>query len=532
MRSTVKPKSQEKPYKIKDGLLKELASKKLIDLIRQGKLMGPWKKEELHDDIYLSSVFVKEKDLSRNKILLLVDYSSPKGDSINSEIPPRFTYIELPRIRKYLTTILEVGPGATITILDLANAYYNTVLKEEYSRLFSFEFEKLIFIPGYMPFGVATGCRTLQKLLDVINQALVKLFPEIFTLKNKPLGDHYLDDECLIAKNMVQSWLQNIIYMIVCTISGFPMSLNKVQFPTYKGQLLGFDLDLIDLILSLKEKKAKAYYKDVKSERENPHKATLKKSKKIIGRLRYASTAIHNASAFIRQLEEQCVYLTSISYPEHKPYSYNEGALSDLQFWEVLLPNFNGIPFSYICKDMKNFDAYLFTDASGAKDLGCGGWDSFGSSFSFSWSSSILKDHPLVLNNCNNILEFLTMVLAVLANKKLYANKSIRAYCDNATAVTWLIKKSPKFKIKYYSFVAFLLRTLNLSLIEQRTFIYFNYIARDNNVRADALSKLKPRALFVPQIKPNVKDVIFKNPINPRKVLSKLIRAAIVKKYL
>ena len=228
MRSPTKPKTQEKPYKTKDGLLKELASKKLIDLIRQGKLMGPWKREELHDDIYISSVFVKEKDLSRNKILFLVDYSSPEGDSINSAISSEYTYILLPRIKKYLTTVLEVGKNATITILDLENAYYNTLLKKEFQRLFAFEWENLVLIPGYMPFGVATGCATLQKLLDIINLALIKLFPNIFTLKNKPLGDHYLDHECFIAKNMVQAWLQNMIYMIATSISGFPMSLNKV----------------------------------------------------------------------------------------------------------------------------------------------------------------------------------------------------------------------------------------------------------------------------------------------------------------
>ena len=112
-RPHTKPPKEAPPYPIKPGLLKNLASKMLIDLHNQKKFLGPFWEHELpfpRDDIFLSPVFIKPKDLSRNKILFLFDFSAPNGASINSSILKEPTWVCLPTIQFYIKNILKFGP--------------------------------------------------------------------------------------------------------------------------------------------------------------------------------------------------------------------------------------------------------------------------------------------------------------------------------------------------------------------------------------------------------------------------------------
>ena len=525
MRSTTPPSKEAPPYPIKDNLLAELASKKLIDLYNEKKIHGPHTPENCPQGIYKSPVFVKEKDLTRNKILFLIDFSSPEGDSINSAIPKKHTYIEFPRILFWLDLINEIGPLAYITIADLQNAYYNVFIMAKFRKLFAFEWKNRIFMPFYMPFGVATGCSTLQKLLDIIFKALEITLPEVYTWNGRPLGTHYLDDACWISLFEQQAWLQVTIYFFVVSCLGLPIHPSKIQFPSKTGILLGFKLEIITSIFSLKESKAEKYLKQIHNELANIHKACLKKSRSIIGRLRHASRAIHGGFLFVRSFEEQVTKLLAIEFPTYKPYTHNKQSIEDLKCWTRLLPMYNGLPIEYLTRSKIDVKNILFTDASGNKKLGFGAWDSYGNWCSTPWSLTLLKNNILVLKNYNNILEFLTVAVAILATKKIsYKNKSIHVLCDNETAVTWLIKKAPKFDNKFYKIIMHVLRELSLYCIKHKIYIWYDSVGRENNKRADALSNLNTKAFRIPQDNPSVKDVVFNKKFNPIKCVNSFVR--------
>ena len=233
------------PYPIKDGILKELASKKFIDLHAQKRVMGPLNPDEVPEGTFVSPVFVKEKDLSRNKALVLVDYSAPQGNSINSAIPKFESWVEFPSIIFFLQIIVTFGAAAVIWVADLQDAYYNVWIKNEYTNLFGIHWLGKILLPFYMPFGIATGCATLQKLLDIIVQSLEVTFPQIFCFNTSSLTDHYLDDQCGVAPNLTIAWLQCTLYITLVTLIGLPFSPSKIQFPSKFVTLLGFELNII-----------------------------------------------------------------------------------------------------------------------------------------------------------------------------------------------------------------------------------------------------------------------------------------------
>ena len=524
-RNTTRPTKETPPYPIKDGPLKELGSKKLLDLITEKKLGGPIPTTKLPDDIYRSPVFVKEKDLSRNKILFLIDFSSPLGDSINSAIAKEHSYVEFPRILFWLDLAYQIGPTAWITIADLQNAYYNVRIMEKYHHLFAFTWEDLAFLPFYMPFGVATGCSTLQKLLDIIFRALEIVFPQIYTWNGKSLGTHYLDDACWIATCELQSWYQVSIYYLIVTSIGLPIHPSKVQFPSKAGVLLGFKLDLKILLFSLKDGKAKKYLAIIHKHIKCINKATIKKSRSLIGKLRHAARAINGAFVFVRSIERQVIHLLDSNYPVFKCYTLDKEAIEDLKAWTQLLPLYNGLPFEYLTRTKFDTNSMLITDASGNPKLGFGGWDTFGNWFSIPWSKTFFKKSPLVLKNYNNILEFITVAVAILCPKNdSYKNQSIHVLCDNQTAVVWLIKKAPKFNNKYYGIIMYLLRKITLYCVKNHLYLWFDYISRNNNMRADALSKLKPNALKIPQNFPLVKNISFTSDLSPIKFVNSLFK--------
>ena len=515
------PPKSEPPYPIDDGIFKELASKKFIQLHKQKRIIGPLNPDEVPDGTFISPVFVKEKDLSRNKVLVLIDYSSPKAESINSEIPDYEAWVEFPSIIFFLQIILTFGPSSWIWVADLQDAYYNVWIKRDYTNLFGIQWLGKILLPFFMPFGIATGCTTLQKLLDIVVQALEQVFPQIFCFKSSAITDHYLDDQCGVAPSLSIAWLQCTLYITIVSLIGLPFSPSKIQFPSKFAILLGFELNLVTFTLSLKKKKAKTYLKQVNSLLSDPDSATIKIMQQITGRLRHAARAIHGATAFVRRLEKQTNKLLASGHFKHAPFSLDKEARHDLLFWQILLPNFNGIPFSFIVKRKCDISITLFTDASGAPHKGFGAWDTLGQCFSIPWSNTLLKNSKLLLGNHINVLELITFCVAILSSKKLYKNKAIQLFCDNETACTWWINKAPKFSIRYYNLVAHLIRMTTLHCILNRIFVWVDYINTNNNLRADALSKLNKKALFIPQ--ENFGFINF-HTINPTKILNKFVK--------
>lgn len=515
---------QVPPYPIKNKLLEELASKHLIELYHEGKFLGPFRDNEIPFRVHINPIFVKEKDLSRQKILFLFDFSAPKGNSVNSKIPKEFTTLAYPEFIFYIRSAAWVGPSGWISVADLKNAYYNVFIKSLFKPLLSVKWLGKTIIPNFMPFGIATGCRTLQLLLDVVEIALRKIFPNIFCPEGRIVSDHYLDDQAAFHKDWFCAWLQNTIWIIVVSLIGLPFSIAKVQFPSKSATLLGFVIDLTSQTYSLRDKKVQKYMKFIVFLINNRHRATIKRVQKITGRLRYAGRAIQGGNAFVRGLEYQNNQMIKKGFSNFKYYSLDNEAYHDLLYWRQILPKYNSIPFSYLLRKEKDIDITLFTDASGSPKLGYGAWDTAGNWFAIPWSTTCLCNKLICNDIFINELEFITVCMAMLKFIEDYKNKYIHIRCDNMSAVIWIIKKAPSFSNKYHKLVSFLLRKLMIKCLEKRVYFWIDYIDTKNNNIADALSRLKQNPFKTRQSGINVLPKLKKGQ-NPNKLMNSLVKA-------
>ena len=400
---------------------------------------------------------------------------------------------------------------------------------KKYSNLFGIHWLGKVMLPLFMPFGVATGCKVLQTLLDIVVRALELKLPQLFLHNNKPLSDHYLDDQCGVAQSQAIAWLQCVIYITVVTMIGLPFSITKIQFPSKKVILLGFELDVLSSTLALKASKALKYLKQVVYLSENIHKAFIQLMQQVVGRLRHAAVAIHGASALVRGMEYQTNLMISLNYGRKRCFTLSLEARHDLEFWKILLPHFNGIPFTYVIKRKEDISITMFSDAAGNPNLGFAAWDTLGRFFVLPWNQTLLRTTTLIDENNINELELMAFCFMILASKQQYKGLAIQIYCDNKSAVSWWIHKAPKFKIKHYKVISHLIRQTTLHCIHNRTFIWIDYIKTQKNKRADKLSRLIPHAIDTPQ--EGFPYIKFKY-INIRRVVNKFVKIWKNKKWL
>ena len=135
------PEVMAKPYPCPNETLNNLAAKHLVEMHEKGFFIGPFDENNIpfkKGEYYLSPVFVKEKDLSRGKILFLIDYSAPKGNSINSAIPPHHTTMDYPRLLSFVKLAVLVGPNGHISVADLKDAYYYVFIQERFTPALGF----------------------------------------------------------------------------------------------------------------------------------------------------------------------------------------------------------------------------------------------------------------------------------------------------------------------------------------------------------------------------------------------------------
>ena len=205
-------------------------------------------------------------------------------------------------------------------------------------------------------------------------------------------------------------------------------------------------------------------------------------------------------------------------------YFHNCGSLEsrhDLEFWKILLPHFNGIPFTYVIKRKEDISITMYSDAAGNPTLGFAAWDTLGRYYVLPWSQTLLKNSSILHDNNINTLELMAFCFMLLASKDAYNGLAIQVYCDNKNAVAWWIKKAPKFKIRYHKLVSHLIRQTTFHCILSRTFVWIDYIKTHENTRADKLSRLKPNAIYTPQ--EGTPHLNFKF-LNIRKVINKFVK--------
>lgn len=455
---------------------KQEVYKKLAKESLKERIAGPFLNPPFHN-LVCSPLGLIPKNIP-GKFRLIHDLSFPKGNSINSHIPPENSVVQYDSIDTVIKLIKHFGRHCLMAKCDIEDAFRLVPIHPTDYHLLGFTWNNLFYYDRCLPMGASSSCQIFESFSSSLQ----------WIMENKygAAGmSHIIDDFLFVGPPNSDKCLADLqCFSSLCSRLGVPLKPEKTILPTTTIVIYGIEFDSIKLECRLPvEKIAKT-----KVALENAHrkkKITLRSLQSLIGLLNFACIVVCPGRAFLRRL----IDLTcNVSNPFHK-IRLNSEARADISAWKIFIETFNGK--SVFLKDhWQNSESLnLYTDASGNVGFAAvfGSWWLAGE-----WLSK-MQNYQIAIK------EFFPIVLSLEIWGDHLKNGKIMFYSDNMAVVEIINKQTCKDKV-----LMRLVRRLVIAALTYNIVFRAKHIKGKTNVIADHLSRSqfqKARA-FAPWLAP------------------------------
>ena len=379
-------------------------------------------------------VAVDGKVLSHRVITHL---SAPrKGTSVNSCINEKDKDVSYIKLREIVRWVKGLGIGAWIWSADAKDAYLRVPAHKKQWKYLCFKWYGMYFVICSLPFGLASACKIYTAFADAVQWIIIDKSGGLFEENGDINIFHYLDDFFGGSIDKKKAARQLHHAMDVFDELGIPTTKEKCCAPSTVPKILGFEYDTNAQCIRIPEKKVERYMNELK------YILKLKSIKKrdllkIIGKLRWASTAIFPGAAFVRHLENAAYRCKQMYWS----INLNKELKRELKWWLDVLPSArNGIPFDFILKSTDDFDIEIYTDASTSFGVGGHQKGDVKKWFRYEWRPRVGPKPDICFE------ELLGVCTAVELWGHTWKGKSVKFYCDNIGVVEMLKRKCCVFK--------------------------------------------------------------------------------------
>jgi hypothetical protein len=335
----------------------------------------------------------------------------------------------------------------------------------------------VILVFTVLIFGLSSAPRIYTHFADVIEQIVHKKDETLFTSHDLvQLIRHYLDDFFGGHSNRESSMHQFELFLRVLDTLNVPYNPAKCSVPSQVQKILGFVFDTTRMVVRIPDAKYEAISVDLHT-LITQRSIVKRKLLSIIGKLRWFSTTMFGAQAFVRRMEDRANRVKRVD----NHVKIDSTIRKDVQFWLDGFRVLNrGLPIDFILKRASDTDITVYTDAS--SKIGMGAVDCQSNYLQIKWTTIWPRSTQIDIF----FAEMLAIVAFTQARATSWSGKSIRFYCDNE-AVEWsLRKKSCCFERRD---VAHLIRTLCRLAITHQFYFWVERVSSDDNSLADALSR-------------------------------------------
>ena len=97
------------------------------------------------------------KDHQPGKFRLIIDLSSPVGDSVNKGIDPNLTSLTYPQVEDAVRLIKAAGSGALMAKLDLKAAYRHVPVHPDNKSLLAIRWSGTTYLDTALPFSLCSA---------------------------------------------------------------------------------------------------------------------------------------------------------------------------------------------------------------------------------------------------------------------------------------------------------------------------------------------------------------------------------------
>ena len=134
------------------------------------------------EGLHISPFGVIPKGHQTGKWRLIVDLSSPHGESVNDGIDKELCTLSYVRVDDIVKTILTLKKGALMAKVDIKNAYRLLPVR----LLLGMEWQGQVYVDTALPFGLRSAPKIFTALADLLEWIIRKTGVDHV--------DHYLDD--------------------------------------------------------------------------------------------------------------------------------------------------------------------------------------------------------------------------------------------------------------------------------------------------------------------------------------------------
>ena len=448
---------------------------KVMKEVKEARYAGPFEKIPFEHYIQSPTGLVPKDGGKDTRLIFHLSYPRGKGISVNANTPSEDCTVKYPDFNEAIQLCLREGKLCHIAKSDMKSAFRNLgIRKQDWKFLIMkavspIDGKTYYFVDKCLPFGASISCSHFQRFSNAIRH--------IVEWRTHKKLVNYLDDFLFAALRKFLCNQQVSIFLEVCALVSFPVSLEKTFWASMSMSFLGLLIDTVNQCVCIpldKLDKAVNLIDSILSKKSG--KVTLNQLQKVCGFLNFLGRCVIPGRAFTRRLY---VYTANDKLKPHHHIRVNSEMRADLCMWLTFLQH----P-SVFCRPFLDFSSILvadeidmFSDASGKIGMGalCGSewmYQNWDAQFTAKYKPSI------------EYLELYGVTAAVLIWIHQFKNKRIILFCDNQSVVDMLNHTTTSCRN-----CMVLIRIIVLKGLVDNVRIFARHVSGVKNVFADSLSR-------------------------------------------
>lgn len=440
-----------------------LVMEKLAKEIIKGRISGPFKKPPFRDFI-CSPLGLVPKSVP-GKYRLIHDLSFPKGNSVNSLIPPENSIVKYDCINNVVNLVKFFRQDALLSKCDIEDAFRIICLHPSDYHLLGFTWNHFFYFDKCLPMGASSSCQIFERF----SSALQWIMEHKYGVAGM---SHIIDDFLFVGPPNSSKCGQDLNrFLSLCEKLGVPIKDEKTVQPSTVITIYGIEVDSHELECRLPLEKI-IKIKTALNTSYKRKKIKLRELQSLIGLLNFACLVVCPGRTFLRRLIDLTKGITNPSFY----IRLNREARADLAAWKIFIDSFNGKSV-FLSDNWLSSDHYrLYTDASGsvgyAAVFGCW-W------FAQKWPKD-LEQHQIAVKELFPI----TLTLEIWGH--CMENHKVLFLSDNQAIVEVINKKSCRDPI-----LMSLVRRIVIAALHFNILFRAKHIPGKTNVVADHLSRFQ-----------------------------------------
>ena len=408
---------------------------------------------------HVSPLMSRSKDDGTRRVILDLSYGGP-GKSVNGTTI-RSTYddseydLTLPNLDALLVEILSKDKPKLLKI-DIAKAFRNVRIDPGDALKLTMCHEGKFYVDRSLSFGAVHGTAIFQRITDAIRRILEYENIKVY---------NYIDDIFACVEEDRATYVFNRLKALIQEL-GLPINDTKVVTPADVMTCMGIEINVVHKSVRLPHQKIQeiSYACNTFVGRRECKRRELQS---LLGKLLYLAKIIVPARGFLNRM---------LSYLRGNKQSntiyLGKDFKKDLLWFQKILCTINPEAKYSIVQEQHLVDVYVDASLQGLGAI---------------WREGAYSERlPSFIEEGRGIVHFemYNVWLALQVWGKVWKNKTVRVFCDNAAVVHIL----NSFKTKD-EFLGTCLRNIMLLLAQNNVHLVCEHIKGQDNHQADALSR-------------------------------------------